>query len=136
MTTDVQPQQPEATAVGRHAAADESGVKPASAVQDAGLIAFIENLRAAGDEAKEARDLFAELARMAEEDQPAHQSVASGLRTVAEMLGTAASVGEGITPNAKTKHRDDYERGEQPRGGSRQVEAKADVDRAVREGAV
>jgi hypothetical protein len=125
-----------AAPAGRHAAPDTG---PQNAQQlskrDAGLVAFIENLRNAEATAVEQQRRFQGLARQAAEEQPAHPSVADGLGTMAEMYGAAAKVASGIYPAARQRHRDDYERGENPRKGRTQVEQRADARQTYRDGA-
>lgn len=119
---------------------DEGSRAPQTAQQlaqrDAGLIAFIENLRYAQEQAENDRRKFAGLARQTAEEQPAHPSVAEGMQSMAEMYGAAANLVGGIYPAARQRHRDDYERGEQPRRGRTQVESRADARQTYRDGAV
>lgn len=111
-------------------------VKGAAAMQDSGLYAALLNLAPAGEEVRAMARKFRGLATQMAEEQPAHPAVAESLAGMATMLETAAGVGDGLWPEARSKHEKDFERAEQPRGGNVGIERKADVGRAADEGAI
>jgi hypothetical protein len=76
---------------------------------------------------------FEELARHAEEEQPASSGLAEQIRAVATKLRTAEAEASEWHPTFRRDHEADIERVENPRKGSTHIEAKADVGRAQRD---
>ena len=102
-------------------------------LDDLSVIGFVERHHGLNERAAE---LLAEAQAMASaaETQPVAAAVKANLDGVAAMARSIAGVTEGLYATARKHQADDYERAENPRGGTRAVEQKADVQAAGADG--
>lgn len=107
--------------------------RPASAYDAMGVIAFIEAHRGL---APPAEALAAEYKAMADaaETQPVPTRTKENLRVLAVMQARVAATAATLYAPARQANQQDYDKAQNPRGGSRTIEQKGDVTRTSADG--